>query len=265
MKPRFIALSAMGATIGFFLARWPEVPLSIADSQQSGRRVGKAEELVGNEETRDIRAARIDKNGVLIPRAQLASLLKASIGCGMAMDDANSGCIDRLAALVPMSATEREQLRKHLENAAKERRDWEQANVRVRTTRAGEWDLFFPGDGGEARRNLRQGIEAIFGPERTRQIDLLGDIDGYFGMSWLAPSFLHGTVRVRTRVGTRLDSQFRRHEAVYLSLAFGDRPAFEYSMDGTSLNEQVLRERILPLLGGKEPVERAALEGAAGK
>jgi hypothetical protein len=94
---------------------------------------------------------------------------------------------------------------------------------------------------------------------------LLGDIDGYFGMSWLAPSFLHGNVRVRTRVGTRLDSQFRRHEAVYLSLAFGDQPAFEYSMDGTSLNEQVLRERILPLLGGKEPVERAALDGAAGK
>ncbi|MCP5548068.1 MAG: hypothetical protein H7A50_11925 [Akkermansiaceae bacterium] len=204
--------------------------------------------------------ARLKGDEVWVRRDQLRAIASASSGWRMRMDDEGFACVSALSAKVPMSVEETQRLRALLETASRERFEWERANVKVEMTGPAEWTLRFPGDGGGARQQLRAGIEKILGPERTRQVDLYGNIDGFFGMKWIAPELRHGDIRVRAKVHKAPDPHrsMRLFERTILSVAIGDAPAQRIQLDDASLQTEIVIQRILPLLGGESAVRKAA-------
>ncbi|MCP5545687.1 MAG: hypothetical protein H7A49_17470 [Akkermansiaceae bacterium] len=204
--------------------------------------------------------ARLKGDEVWVRRDQLRAIASASSGWRMRMDDEGFACVSALSAKVPMSVEETQRLRALLETASRERFEWERANVKVEMTGPAEWTLRFPGDGGGARQQLRAGIEKILGPERTRQVDLYGNIDGFFGMKWIAPELRHGDIRVRAKVHKAPDPHrsMRLFERTVLSVAIGDAPAQRIQLDDASLQTEIVIQRILPLLGGESAVRKAA-------
>ena len=204
--------------------------------------------------------ARLKGDEVWVRRDQLRAIASASSGWRMRMDDEGFACVSALSAKVPMSVEETQRLRALLETASRERFEWERANVKVEMTGPAEWTLRFPGDGGGARQQLRTGIEKILGPERARQVDLYGNIDGFFGMKWIAPEFRHGNIRVRAKVVETPDPHrsMRLFERTVLSVAIGDAPAQRIQLDDASLQTEIVIQRILPLLGGESAVRKAA-------
>ena len=210
--------------------------------------------------------ARLKGDEVWVRRDQLRAIASASSGWRMRMDDEGFACVSALSAKVPMSVEETQRLRALLETASRERFEWERANVKVEMTGPAEWTLRFPGDGGGARQQLRAGIEKILGPERARQVDLYGNIDGFFGMKWIAPEFRHGNIRVRAKSVETVERveppdphpSYRTVEKTILSVAIGDAPAQRILLDDTNLQTETIKQRILPLLGGESAVRKAA-------
>lgn len=204
--------------------------------------------------------ARLDGHEVWVSRNQLGSIASSSSSCRMWMDDEGFACVGALSAKVSMSIEETQRLRAMLETASSERFEWERANVKVEMTGPADWTLRYPGDGGGARQRLRAGIEKILGPERTAQVDLFGNIDGFFGMKWIAPQFRHGNIRLRAKIVETPDphQSMRLVEKTILSVAIGDAPAVQYNLDGASHGEELINQRILPLLGGASAVRKAA-------
>jgi hypothetical protein len=199
---------------------------------------------------------RIFDGAVWVPKDALESIARETLAARMHMDDPEADgwpCVNALSSWVPMTDDERSQFKKALQQAARRRREWERANVKVQETGPGEWKVFFPGDKGEARLELKRSIEAVFGVERAEQIDILGNTDGFFGMKWLAPGFRHGEIRVRAMTV----KSFPTGERIRLSVEIDGRSIGMY-LDGSSLEEQAFAGRILKYMGGAEVIRRGA-------
>ena len=85
-----------------------------------------------------------------------------------------------------------------LKDSADERRRWEKRNVKVKLVAAGRWTLEFPGDQGQAKRDLKRRLQEQFDPETAEVIEVGGDLENFFGFEGWAPEFTHGVVTVIT-------------------------------------------------------------------
>jgi hypothetical protein len=200
---------------------------------------------------------RIADEKVWVPAEDLQRLTTETLAARMHMDDSAANgwsCVAAMSSWVPMTQEEMRLLSAALDQAARARRDWEESHVKVAETGPGEWTVFFPGDGAMARQNLHASIEEIFGAERARQIEILGNPDAFFGMKWLAPGFRHGQIRVRAMMEPSLFSEAR----VRLSVEI-DGKAIGLHLDGESLQEQAFASRILKHLGGPDAVREGAM------
>lgn len=200
---------------------------------------------------------RFSDGAVWVPKDALESIARETLSARMYMDDPETDgwpCVNALGSWVPMTDDERSQFRKVLQQAARQRREWENTHVKVEESGPGEWKVLFPGDKGEARLELKRAIEAVFGAERAEQIDILGNTDGFFGMKWLAPGFRHGEIRVRAMP----EKSFPTGERIRLSVEI-DGQAIGLHLDGGSLEEQAFAGRILKHMGGAEVIRRGAL------
>lgn len=260
MKPLTYLLPVAGFMCGWVLSHGNTGPepgkqeLPVDPAVAAAERIGYP-----NEAGADV-PARLDGDEVWVRWDQLQTIASTSSGCRMWMDDEGFACVDALAGKVSMSIEETQRLRALLETASSERIEWERANVKVEMTGPADWILRYPGDGGGARQRLRAGIEDILGPERTRQVDLYGNIDGIFGLKWIAPEFRHGNIRVRAKVVETPDPHrsMRLFGRTILSVAIGDAPAQRLHLDDASLQTELVIQRILPLLGGASAVRKAA-------
>jgi hypothetical protein len=241
----------VGFAIGWFLSM-PKVADGLAadgpEMGSSNKSAAAMEAAVGE------RRLRISDGVVWVPADELESIARETLAARMYMDDPEADgwpCVNALSSWVPMTDEERSQFKKVLQQAARQRREWEKANIKVQETGPGEWKVFFPGDKGEARLELKRAIEAVFGAERAEQIDILGNTDGFFGMKWLAPGFRHGEIRVRAMP----EKSFPTGERIRLSVEIDGRSIGLY-LDGSSLEEQAFAGRILKHMGGAEVIRR---------
>jgi hypothetical protein len=252
LKP--LAGGLLGFAAGWSLARptsGGNAAMGLAGTVSSSRKSAVIESPEAN------RPLRIADGAVWIPQEKLASLASSTLAARMYLDDSESNdwsCVNVLHSCMPMTDDERIEFKKVLQEAARQRKEWERANVTVKETAPGEWMVLFPGDGGKAKLELQRSIETIFGAERSGQIDVLGDTDGFFGMKWLAPSFRHGEIRVQAMV---VKSLFHGQENFRLSVEIDSR-AIGLDLDGGSLEEKTFAERILPRMGGPDTIRRGA-------
>jgi hypothetical protein len=199
---------------------------------------------------------RISDGVVWVPKDALESIALETLAARMHMDDPEADgwpCVNALSSWVPMTDDERSQFKKALQQAAHQRQEWEKTHVKVQESGPGEWKVFFPGDKGEGRLELKRSIEAVFGAERAEQIDILGNTDGFFGMKWLAPGFRHGEIRVLAMV----EENFLTRERIRLSVEI-DGQAIGFHLDDNSLQTQAFAGRILKHMGGPEVIRRGA-------
>jgi hypothetical protein len=243
----------LGFAAGWYLSRQTSggnAAMGVAGAVSSSRKTAVVESPESS------RPLRIADGAVWIPQEDLASLASSTLAARMYLDDAESNdwsCVNALTSWVRMTDDERTRFKIVLQEAARRRMAWETANVTVKETGPGEWKVLFPGDGGKAKLELQRSIETIFGADRAAQIDILGDVDGFFGMKWLAPGFRHGEIRVQAMVV----ESFREQENIRLSAEIDGRP-IGLNLDGGSLEEKTFTERILPRMGGPDAIRRGA-------
>ena len=262
MKWLAYLLPVVGFLSGLWLSRGFAEKVSRQEVLPVDPAVGVIEPIDSPDREGASSSVRLEGDEVWIPREEIGNLALESSMCRLRMDEDGFPCVDALNDRLGMSESEKWRLRELLKSAARERLEWERENVKVTKTGPADFELRYPGEGGEAQRRLREGIREILGAERTELVDLFGDIDGFFGMKWIAPSFRRGGIRVRTRKADSWETHrgFEKTSRIALSVAIGEGPAFQYHLDGASLDESIVRNRILPLLGGSEVVRRAILE-----
>lgn len=105
---------------------------------------------------------------------------------------------EKLCEWASLDGKEKVALFKILKECADERRRWEKKNVKVKLVAPGKWTLEFPGDQGQAKRDLKKRLQETFDPETAESIEVGGDLENFFGFERWAPEFTHGLVTVIT-------------------------------------------------------------------
>lgn len=155
-----------------------------------------------------------------------------------------------IASALGMSEEESKDLRALLGNAATARIAWEKENVIAVRRGAGTWEIRVPGDGGAAIQELRDAFVGRFGEERAAQIDLLGDLDGFFRGPNFLSEFLHGVIEVRAVPVAQ--------GKLALDVKFADKTT-RLEVDGGYMNHEEFIERYALHLGGLDAIRAEAM------
>lgn len=167
---------------------------------------------------------------------------------------------EKLCEWATLDGKEKSVLSKILKECADERRRWEKSNVKVKLVAPGKWTLEFPGDQGQAKRDLKKRLQEVFDPEKAETLEVGGDLENFFGFERWAPEFTHGTVSVitsRKNDGTKdPQGQTLCIEVSYENNAFLGQPKVD-----TYMNDAMI-DRLTGLLGSHQDVLEQASEGS---
>ncbi|OYV04343.1 MAG: hypothetical protein CFE26_17395 [Verrucomicrobiales bacterium VVV1] len=169
---------------------------------------------------------------------------------------------EKLCEWATLDGKEKAALSRLLKECADDRRRWEKMNVKVKLVAPGKWTLEFPGDQGQAKRDLMMRLQEAFDPETAEAIEAGGDLENFFGFERWAPEFTHGVVTVITSRksdgATDPQGQTLCIEGRYENHAFAGQAKVD-----TYMNE-AMNDRLTGLLGSHQEVLDQASEASRG-
>ena len=256
----------LGIVLGYLIPRTHD-----AGGGSGGKSARKSPSFAQFEsETRESSPIRKIEDRIEIRRDRLEQLLLSQHPTALSADifySSNASPltwkVDGLGKWAHLDPGDQRKLLHILSNAAKSRREWEKANVKVDSPTPGKWILQYPGDKGKAREELKQQIESAFPPDRAMAIQLGGDLDNFFGLGSIQPEFKNGAVEISITDNDPATAPKSKDEPVTFNMMMkvGENET-SIETKGAKLDYLTIYLPFLELIGTPEEIHQAASESS---
>lgn len=169
---------------------------------------------------------------------------------------------EKLCEWASLDGKEKAALSKILKASADERKKWEKRNVKVKLVAPGKWTLEFPGDQGQAKRDLMRRLQEAFDPETAEAIQAGGDLENFFGFERWAPEFSHGAVTVN--ISRNNDGATDPQGQTFCIDGSYENNGFSGQAKVDSYMNDAMIDRLTGLLGSHQEVLEQASEASRG-
>lgn len=266
MKAILVLMFGLGVVLGY----WRTADDSLDPGSRPQRSDTRSSRLIpGSSESSSDPSSR--RSDALPPNLhkRLGELLESGTSTALSADqfftrDGNhpQPGFEKLCEWATLDGKEKAALSKILKASADERRRWEKRNVKVKLVAPGKWTLEFPGDQGQAKRDLEKRLQETFDSETAESIEVGGDLENFFGFERWAPEFTHGVVTVIT---SRKSDGATDPQGQTLSIegSYENNGISVLAKVGTYMNEAMI-DRLTGLLGSHQEVLEQASEASRG-